>query len=197
MKEYIKRVSEVFLWSFVYFASIVTIFLFSCMIDKKAHYRHHEYEDIRHIWSCLQNVLDNYVSDERYSAIADTDEKMRAYKSLDDIIETELRYYNETEGMQDKEPYNDCLYKIFEGPKEYGKNSFERLPSDERFCFEEEVVRSFQKYIDPKGNDIYFREPKSKKFKGWQFWILIQGSYEEGYTVMVLPDKKDPFSEVR
>ena len=137
------------------------------------------------------------MADERYSAIADTDEKMKAYKSIDEIIATELAFYNETEGLMDKEPYNYCLEKIFEGRKEYGKNPYERLPSEQRFCFEEEVVRIFEGYIEPKGNGRYLSESRSKEFKGCPIWIWIQGSYEEGYTVMVLPYKTDPFSEVR
>lgn len=197
MKKKIKVLWNTLLWML---AIAIGIFLFNCFIYMKeanAHSRWHEYEDIRFIRYLLQEKLDSYVNDKRTTAIADTDEKMRAYRSIDEIIETELRFFNETEGIQEEKPYEYCLERIFEGPEENEINWYEKLPIDENYCFEEEVVRTFERYIEPKENGRYLMDPKSKDFKDCRLWIWIQGSYEEGYTVMVLPDKNDPFSEVR
>lgn len=191
----IKKILEDAL-SAVILICIATLLLYSmrCAIEGRKHSMWHKYESVRSCTGRLQYVLDWYAADERCSAIADTDEKIRAYRSIDEIIETELCFYNEAEKLNDIEPYNYCLEKIFEGRKEYGKNPYERLPSDERFCFEEEVVRSLEMYIRPKGDGRYF---DLGYFNGNQIWIWIQGSREEGYEIMVLPGKKDPFLEVR
>lgn len=194
MKKNIKLLVDALEWCLAISAGIIILDFFVYFKMDSAFHRGHEYFDIEFCQNVLQRELNLYVADERYSAVADTDEKMRAYKTIDEIIETELCFYNETEGLKDTEPYNYCLEKIFEGRKEYGKNPYERLPGEQRFGFEEEVVRSLELYIQPQGDGWYI-EPRH--FKGCQLWTWIQGSYEEGYTVMVLPYKKDPFSEVR
>lgn len=194
MKKIINLLVDALKWCLVISAGIIILEFFVYFKMDSAYHRGHEYFDIEVCQGVLQSILILYVDDERYSAVADTDEKMRAYKSIDEIIETELRFYNETEGLKDKEPYNYCLEKIFEGRKEYGKNFYEQLPSEQRFCFEEEVVRNLELYIQPQGDGWYI---ELRHFKGCQLWTWIQGSYEEGYEVMILPGKTDPFSEVR
>lgn len=182
------KARETLIWCSVILIGVIILDIFAFIKMDSAYHRGHEYADIDTCKIVLQSVLDIYVSDNRYTAVADTDEKMRAYKTIDEIIETELRFYNETEGLKDKEPYNHCLKKILEGRKEYEKNPYER------YCIEEEVVRGFEGYIEPKGEGQYI---ELKHFKGYKIWTWIQGSREEGFKVKVLPGKKDPFSDER
>lgn len=182
------KAREILKWCPVILIGGIILEIFTFIEMDRAYHRGHENSSIDFCQDLLQSALDIYVSDNRYTAVADTNEKMRAYKTIDDIIETELRFYNETEGLKDKEPYNHCLEKIFEGRKEYKKNPYER------YCIEEEIVRGFEGYIEPKGEGQYI---ELNDFKGYKIWIWIQGSREEGFKVKVLPGKKDPFSDDR
>lgn len=188
MKKTINDLSEVIKWCLAILAGIMILDLFSYYKMSSASHRKHEFFVVDHCQDMLQFFLDSYVNDNRNLAIADTDEKMKAYKNLDEIIETELRFYNEAEGLGDKEPYNYCLEKIFEENEEYGKNP------NERVYFEEKVVRNLSKYIKPMGGGRYL---ELGHFKGYQIWTWIQGSREEGYEVKIWPGKKDPYSKVR
>ncbi len=98
-------------------------------------------------------------------AIADTDEKIRAYKNIDEIIEAAYNY--------------------------------KTLPDDEDVYFEKQVASVLTKFIKNEKNARYYIEPRSKDLKDCRLWIWIQGSYEEGYEMKLLPYKTDPFSEVR
>lgn len=156
---------EVLLWGVAIWIGISILYYIICAEQRNDHYKWHEYNDIRYIRYLLQQQLDSYVKDEGTLAIADTDEKIRAYKNIDEIIEAAYNY--------------------------------KTLPDDEDVYFEKQVASVLTKFIKNEKNARYYIEPRSKDLKDCRLWIWIQGSYEEGYEMKLLPYKTDPFSEVR
>ena len=162
----------------IFIISLIIIFLgargiYRYITDKKAY----EY-DIRReqcIINSFQNViqysLDDYVKNEKIIAMADTDSKMKAYKTLDEIIDASFLFDQKRVENPDGIKYDSCLEKnIRDTITKYVKT--EKKAEDGRYIF-------------------------LKAGKKYQVWVLIQGSYKDGFTVLAQSAKTDPFSEVR
>lgn len=147
--------------------------LYRYKVDKKKY----EYDirlensSIKTFQDVLQSGLDEYIAEEKIIAVADTDEKMKAYRTLDEIIDAGFRFYNGEIVIPDDKEYDSC--------------------------FEDIIRDALGMYIKSKGKAEDGRYIELVRGKKYWVWVLIQGSYKEGYTVLVEPAIKDPFSEIR
>ncbi len=157
----------------IYIVSLIIIFLGAREIyryivnkDMKDYYFRCDNSNADTFQIVLETCLDEYTSNENIIAIADTDEKMKAYKTLDEIID--IGYHLNSRDIKEHDS-----------------------------CLEENIRIRLENYIKSEGKGENGRYIFIKSGEKYQVWVLIQGSYKEGFTVLTEVAKKDPFSEVR
>ena len=179
----------------IYIVSLIIIFLGAREIyryivnkDMKDYYFRCDNSNADTFQIVLGTCLDEYTSNENIIAIADTDEKMKAYKTLDEIID--IGYHLKSRDIK------VCWdLPIFE--RNIGYHLKSRDIKEHDSCLEENIRIRLENYIKSEGKGENGRYIVLKSGEKYQVWVLIQGSYKEGFTVLVEVAKKDPFSKIR